>query len=364
MDVLETPGYMQWAKLHPRVRFELTPSGVPLARLEDFAGDPRVVDLLERGTYGHPDLLGRVASHTGCATDGIVLVPGASCGIFVALAATCRHTDTILVEEPVYDPITRVTSFLGLRVRSIRRDPETHFAVDVDRMEAGLREGTRAVVLTNLHNPSGQYIDRPMMADIAERCVRHDARLIVDEAYLESRFLGCGGPRWTAAKFGAHVTAVQSLTKVHGLAGLRIGWLLTGAETARRAEHVMDLLSVNNAAPSMSLAIQAYDHLEMLEDRFRRVQREGQGVYRDWLSGRSDVRGYPSFGAIFECLRLPPGVSSERFCPFLRDHYETQVTPGSFFGLDDHVRLGLVLPPGDLQEALRRLGAALAQFSP
>lgn len=267
-----------------------------------------------------------------------------------------------MVERPSYDPLDRVSSFLGLGRLPLERDASRGFDVSLDEIDAGLRQGARAVVVTNLHNPSGKWLSREAVGRIVDLCARAHATLVVDEVYLDAASLTAGHSRWTAAGLADNVVATGSLTKVYGLGGLRAGWLIASLELAERARDVMDLLSVENAAPAMTIAFHALSHLDILEARYRSVFDEGQPIFRRWLAQEPLVRGYENFGALFEWVGLPVGVNADRLSDLLAEDYEVRVVPGSFFGVDDHVRLGLTLPASELAEALSRISEALRRI--
>ena len=356
-------GYMHWAKTHPRATYELTSSNCRPTGAEVLALKMEHVNLEDDGVYGHPSLIGAIARRYGCGESGVVPVPGASSGIFIAVSSVAEPGDTVLVEQPVYDPIERVCSFLHLRVLPVRRAPADSFGVDVSTVEAGLKAGARAVVLTNLHNHTGQHLSPDTIGELAALCAPHDATLIVDEVYLDAAHLNKGQPRWTAANRAPNVIALNSLTKVYGLAGLRVGWMLTNDELADRARTIMDLLSVINSAPSASIAAHAFSVIDRLEDAFRRSYQQSQPVYRQWLDDEPLVRGYPSHGALFECVRLSDEVAADQLCAALRTEHDTRVTPGAFFGLPDHIRLSLRVSPEELAQALARVSKALRRIT-
>lgn len=354
--------YMRWAKVHRKVRYQLTDSGIPAPGDHEFETTCHQLDLDVKGTYGDPELISAIAERYHADPDGVVPVPGASSANFIALGTVLEHGETVLIEHPVYEPIALVAAFLGLRVIPLRRRPSLVFEIPVEDVEFGLRQGARAVVLTNLHNPSGQLLPVETVRQIASACSGAGATLIVDEVYLDSAHLNGKHPLWTAASVADNVIATSSLTKVYGLGGLRTGWLLTNPELAERARSIMDLLSVNNAAPASMLALRAFSQVNLLEERFRRIYREGQPVFRRWLAEQSLLTGYPSHGAIFECLRLPEGLSSARLNELLTAEYDTQVVPGRFFGLDDHIRISLTLNKSDLTVALSRVSDAVGRL--
>jgi aspartate/methionine/tyrosine aminotransferase len=356
-------GYMYWAKTRPRTRFELASSNArPVGR--DLLGlKPEEVILQSDDAYGYPPLIRAISQRYGFPETGVVPVPGASCGIFIGVAAVARPGDTIMVEHPVYDPIERVCDFLHLRKVTIDRAPARGFEPDFEQITKNLRAGAKALVLTNLHNPSAQVLSAERVGDLAERCAEYGSILIVDEVYLDSAHINLGAPLWTAANLAPNVIALNSLTKVYGLGGLRAGWMLLNDELADRARTIMDLLSVVNAAPSAAIATRAFAVIDCLEASFRETYGQCQPVYRQWLESEPTLTSYPSHGAIFECLKLPRGISSDRLCALLREEYDTQLTPGTFFGLPDHARISLSIGPDDLVEALARVSKAMQMLT-
>ncbi|UCE60547.1 MAG: pyridoxal phosphate-dependent aminotransferase [Phycisphaerales bacterium] len=365
MDILQEPSeeYLHWAKTHRRVRYELTGSGVPPADADDFDTPMSAVSLQVKGAYGDPQLIEALAARYNVPPDGIIPVTGASSGIFIALATSAGHGDGILVEHPVYDPISRVAAFLGLKVSILQRWPEAAFDVLTEDIEAWIGRGARAVVLTNLHNPSGQYLSQEAVQRIAQQCASAGATLIVDEVYLDAVGLVTGQPLWSAASVGDNVIAIGSLTKVYGLGGLRVGWLMTSPALAQRARQVIDLVIPENSAPSTSIALEAFAQINQFEDRYRRFHCEGQPVYRRWLEEEPLVRGYDDHGSIFVCMRLPAGVKPTALNDHLVTEYDTQVVPGEFFGLTNHIRLNVAVPPKNLTEALSRVSQALRGYT-
>jgi len=200
------------------------------------------------------------------------------------------------------------------------------------------------------------------MADLAELCRRYEAKLIVDEVYLDAVHLTQSTPRWTAANLGEHVVTTNSLTKVYGLGGLRMGWIIAAPALIERLQGILDAVNPCNATPSESLALRAFERIDTIEEKFRAAYTAGRQVYTEWLAGEDRVTGYPSFGALFECVRLPRGVSSGALNDLLGAKFDTQVVPGAFFEMDDHVRISLTPEPPLLCEGLNRLSTALDQL--
>lgn len=355
--------FLEWAKTHTRATYELTLSGVPPVEPTEFPFAADEVDIKVTGTYGHPVLLERIASRYGVHPTWVLPVTGTSTANFMALAIAADRGGPLLVEFPVYQPLMRAAEFLRLQTVSLTRDPRRHFAPDPDVVEQALRQGVTAVLLTDLHNPSGRLCPPETLAAIARLCDRYSAILIVDEVYRDFAHLNGGIPRTTAATLGDQVLTTNSLTKVYGLGGLRAGWLIAAPPWIALASRILDILCVDVPAPTASLAIRALENLERFEQRTRGIYRECAPIVTQWLESRRDVGGYGLDGAVFAYLGLPAGVDADEFTWFLRETFDTQVVSGAFFGEPDHIRVGFGVPPDRLREGLRRIGLALDRFA-
>ena len=355
--------YMQWAKLHPRVRYELTASGMPALTLVDLGLSADGMSLEITAPYGDETLRDAVAARYELEPTQVLPIASASFANFVALAAAAPAGGRVLIEHPAYEPMFKAAEVLKLDVGRLPRRVEPGCPVDLDALRDLLRQPTAAVLITNLHNPTGQYLPPATVREMATLCHEHGTTLIVDEVYLDAHWLTGRGERWTALTAGDNLVTTNSLTKLYGLGGLRIGWLGGPPALLERAKLVVDAVSPCLSAPAETIGREVLLNLAPLEERFRRAYEQGQPVFRHWLAEEQRVTGYPSCGAIFEAVRLPAGIRAHQLRDHLVQHHDTQVTPGAFFDMDDHVRIFIAGPPEDLAEGLQRVSAALTELS-
>ncbi len=351
--------YLHWSKTRPRARYNLAGSGVPSAEPTTFDTNLPAVTMTSKGPYGDPVLLEALANRYGVDINQVLPVPGTSMANFVSIAAAGQNGHPVAMESPVYDPITLSSLFLKIPILPLSRSPEDGFRVNQEELARALAAGAMLVMLTNLHNPSGQYIEAETILGIAEQCNKTGATLLIDEVYLDAVPIARGTSWWSAVTLANNIVITNSLTKVYGLSGLRCGWIVGPEDIILHAREVVNLLHVDLPTPSSELALRALDQFPTLENRHRAIHQAGQPIYRQWASGESRIRSYPNFGALFECFQLPPSVTSDQLEAHLVSKYETQVVPGRFFGIADHVRVSTALEPAELTEGLSRISQAL-----
>jgi histidinol-phosphate aminotransferase len=101
--------------------------------------------------------------------------------------------------------------------------PETDYTVDVDAILARVTPKTRLISVANPNNPTGTWLPREEMQRLVDN-VPEDVLIILDGAYAE--YLEDenyeAGISWVESR--QNVVMTRTFSKIHGLAGLRIGW--------------------------------------------------------------------------------------------------------------------------------------------
>jgi aspartate/methionine/tyrosine aminotransferase len=351
--------YMQWAKKRSASRFNLATSGLasfPLSQLPLKIED--LEPLTRGGDYGYPPLQEALAAHCGVSVENVVAATGTSMANQLAMAAILEPGDEVLVEHPTYELLLAALGYLQADIRRFARRPETGFAVDPSAIERAITPRTKLIVLTNLHNPSSVLTDEPALREIGGIARRVNARVLVDEVYLDAAF--DLAPR-SAFHLGPEFVITNSLTKVYGLSGLRCGWILADVELARRIWLLDDLFGVNAAHPAERMSVIAFKNFDRIRARSRAMLDANRQVLNQFLATRTDLETQPiRFGTTVFPKLLSGPVNA--FCELFRDKYDGTVAPGSFFEMPEYFRIGIGGELPHVAASLERLGAALDEF--
>ena len=360
--------YMEWAKTQSQAKCNLATSGLIGVPRAEFPLHLEDLEITAPGGYGYVPLLARLAVHTSAPEDCIVASAGTSMANHLAMAAVLEPGDEVLIEQPAYGPLLDVAHYLGARVKRLARRFESRYAIDLAELQRAVTSGTRLIVLTNLHNPSGALLSAEMLRAIGKLANRAGALVLVDEVYLEMIF---GKPAPFSFPIGQSIATTKenpfivttSLTKVYGLSGLRCGWILASPELARRMWLLNDLFSATGAHPAERLSVLAFDHLEQFRARASALLTANRALLDSFLDSRRDLECYrPSAGTVV-FPRLPHGYDPDAFFQLLREKFETTVVPGSFFEMPRHFRIGIGGDTRTLKAGLERLGGARDAFA-
>ena len=179
--------------------------------------------------------------------------------------------------------------------------PETELRTDVDAILARVSERTRAVFLANPNNPTGSYISFDEVRALRAKLPPH-VLLVLDAAYAEyvKRNDYEAGIELVATTPNTVMTRTYS--KIHGLAGLRLGW-------AYCPEGIADVLNrirgpFNVSAPALAAGIAA---IEDTDHETKSAEHNAQWL--PWLSSEIEKLGLkvsPSV-ANFVLVHFPAG---------------------------------------------------------
>jgi aspartate/methionine/tyrosine aminotransferase len=281
------------------------------------------------------------------------MADGTSMANMLAMAALIALGDEVVAEHPVYEPMVAAASFLGARIRYFSRaGPD--FALDPAAIEAALTEKTRLILLTNLHNPTGNLADQAVLRAIGTAAARVGAIVMVDEVYLDA----ASPTPSSAATLGDNFVATSGLTKVYGLSGLRCGWILAAPALAERMWRLNELFAVAQPHQAERLACIALSELDVIAAETPALLTRNRELANAFFASRAELEVAPMVHGITAFPRLISG-SVDALDSALRARYDTSIVPGRFFGLTDHFRIGVGGPTETVEGGLKRLGWAL-----
>jgi histidinol-phosphate aminotransferase len=233
----------------------------------------------------------------------------------------------------------------GMGARSVRVPLDGDLAHDLEAMAAAVHERTKLVIVCNPNNPTGTAVG----AEAFDRFVAslpEDVVLVVDEAYCEyaRRPDFPDALAWVARRPATIV--LRTFSKIHGLAGLRVGYGVADPELVGYLQRARHPFNVN--LPAQAAAVAALDDDEHVA-RSREVNERGM-AYLERELGALGIETTPS-DANFLLARTGAGV----YEPLLREG--VIVRPMGGFGLAEHVRVTVGLPEENekLVKALKHL---------
>ncbi len=222
-------------------------------------------------SQGHPDLRAAISAQTESATpDSIVVLNSPEEGIYLSLRALLEPEDHVIVLSPAYGSLVNLAAHITGNVSRWELQPgDGRWDLDLAALESMVTPRTKLIIVNFPHNPTGYLPDRATQTAIVDIARRHDTWLFSDEMYrgLEREPTD---RLPTATDLYERAIVLAGLSKVHGLPGLRAGWLDVRDEAVRQEIITWKFYtSICPPAPTEFLALAALQAQDAIVGRNR-----------------------------------------------------------------------------------------------
>ena len=145
---------------------------------------------------------------------------------------------------------------------SVNRVPldQRTFELNIDAfMQSALGWGSDMAVIASPNNPTGLSVPRKQLLDLCRHLAAHNCRLMVDESFVEFSRAGCTQSVEDAVVEHHNLVVIKSLSKVFGIAGLRLGYIVSAdTDFIQRLRRALPIWNVNGLAEEFLRTIGAY----------------------------------------------------------------------------------------------------------
>jgi len=348
-----------------RVRYDLAESGIqPLAVEELLALEPDPEAALRgmlatrlgyseaRGTAELRELIAGL--YREASPDDVLVTTGAIEANFLLCNVLLRPGDHVVAVYPAYQQLYSVPEAVGAEVSLWQLRRENGFRFDLDELRRLVTPRTRLIVVNTPHNPTGATLSQAELEQIYAIAEQAGAWLLSDEAYRWLELPGREPLAGPARDLGPRAISVGTLSKPFGLPGLRIGWLVAPVEIATACWGLRDYITLSPGKLSDFLATVALRHRDRLIARAHAIAARNLATLERWIEEREGLTDWvPPRGGLLGLLRYHLDVSSRELADRLAAEASVMLAPGSAFGFEGHLRIGLGAEPGHFAEGLR-----------
>ena len=181
--------------------------------------------------------------------DELTVVPGATYGIYTAIASIIEYGDEVIVLEPSYDSYVPAIETNGGKPVFVSLNE--HFEADFEAIKKAITEKTKAIIINSPHNPTGKIWKKADFEQLYQMIKDTEIMVISDEVYDlitfdENKFYSiCHHPELKNRSF-----AIFSFGKMFHITGWKVGYILAPEEltNAFRSVHQYLCFSVNTPA--------------------------------------------------------------------------------------------------------------------
>lgn len=315
-------------------------------------------------SHRYPDraataLRNALAARHGGSAEQIVLGNGSCEVLDLAARALLAPGQAAIIAPPCFPAYRSAVKRAHGRLVEVPLRADEAFAYRLDRIGAAIADDTRLIVIGNPNNPTGQGVEAADFGDWLDDLPPH-VTVLLDEAYRDYGDAQplADGP--ALVRGGRRLLVVRSFSKLHGLAGLRLGYAFGPADLIAKLDAQRPTYNANTPAQVAALAAlndQAHQRSS------RQLNAAGLEQLRNGLAalGLNCPPGQGNFVlADFGACGLDAGQIARQLAGTGID-----VKPGSAFGLPTYLRISVGLPAQNqrLLEALQKILINAARHS-
>ena len=178
------------------------------------------------------DLVKMLAEKEGVPENHIVLVAGSTEGLKIS-GLTFGSGGEIITCAPTFLSMMTYAELWGTEINWVPLNKDLDF--DLDEIEKRVSSKTKLVFLCNPNNPTGKLLPAQKVKDFCET-VSKKAIVFSDEAYYDYITEPNYPSMVDLVKQGKNVIVSRTFSKVYGLAGIRLGYLIAKPELAAKLQ--------------------------------------------------------------------------------------------------------------------------------
>jgi aspartate/methionine/tyrosine aminotransferase len=217
------------------------------------------------------------------------------------------------------------------------------------------------IAVTNPGNPTGAVLSRESREALLDAARETGAWLLVDEIYRGGEIDGAETDTFYGQYHRTIITS--SLSKSFACPGLRLGWIVAPEILVEEAAKRQDYTTIGSGILSQVLAAAVMEpkNRERLLGRGRALLREHADIVENWISTKNRWTWQRPAAGGMAFLRYDFDMPSETLSEDLRKEESVFVVAGSWFGIENHIRVGIGVTKEHLVEGLARLDRFLSR---
>jgi len=291
----------------------------------------------------------------------IVVTPGSSSGIFLAMLALLDPGDEVLVPDPAWFHYRTLIGLTGAKpVGMPIKFKDNTSSLDLRTTQRRVSKRTKILILNTPSNPTGLMLSRQVLEEAGEFAAKHNLWIISDEVY--EKIVYPGNTHISPASLPGlkeRTLTSNGFSKAYSMTGWRVGYLAGPTEVMEKVAALNGYTSLCASSISQRAALVGLTDQRIVGVINEMVERftKRRTMVLEALDNLPGIKAYPPQGAFYTWIDIRgTGMSSERFSSELMQKEKVGLLPGPLFGElgKGHVRISFSTGEDQLKEALER----------
>ncbi len=305
----------------------------------------------------------------------IVVSVGAKHTLFNLALALYEEGDEVVIPAPYWVSYPEQVRLAGAEPVIVDARPEDGYKLSPEALEGAITPKTKGVILCSPSNPTGAAYAPDALSAIADVLKKHDVWVVVDEIYARLVYGDFQQKSLLelAPELRERLVIVDGVSKTFAMTGWRIGWMLAPEHLAKACDKIQSQSTTNPSAVSQYAAIAALTGPQEPIEEMRKAFETRRARIVGGLNAIDGIRCGTPDGAFYAFVdvreivgKRAAGVVLEddvAIANYLLDEARCAVVPGTAFGAPGHLRISYAASEEQIDEGLRRIGAAVGKLA-
>lgn len=247
-----------------------------------------------------------IADYNKVEIDNIIVGNGATEIMF--LYAKSLKPKKVLIISPTFAEYERALKSTNCHTEYFQLREDEDFILNISRLKKTLDKNYDLLVICNPNNPTGKFIKKDILDDLAKFCMTKDTKILLDEAFIE--FVE-GNLKESILEYrNKNIFIIRALTKFFAIPGLRLGYGITfDKKLKEKIELSREPWSINAIAELATKILLEDDEYIEKSENWIRVEKEY--MYKK-LSNIEGIKTYKT-ETNFILVKLINGMKVEEF---------------------------------------------------
>ncbi len=305
----------------------------------------------------------------------IVVSNGAKHSLDNVFCALLDPGDEVLIPAPFWVSYPEMVKLNDGIPVILETNEENRFKVELEMLKKACSPKTKALVLNNPSNPTGQLYPAEDLKEIGEFCVANNIFIISDEVYEKLVYRGnsCVSIATFSEAIKEQTIVVNAVSKTYAMTGWRIGYTASGPEIAAAMAAIQSQTTSNPNAIAQKAAEQALSGPQDSVAEMLKAFDERRLFMYEKINSIEGLSALEPLGAFYLFANMSGTVgkkfegkeikNSDDFASLLLESKLVALVPGTGFGAPMHIRLSFATSLNNIKEGLDRVNAFVEELA-
>lgn len=304
---------------------------------------------------GDYDLIDQICNIYSCKRENVLITNGASEALSILLLAICNNRSLITCLNPYYLDLSFFSEKFGYRLKYYNLEANQNFNFDFGKFCEAFCDESCIAILNFPNNPTSIELSDEDYNNIINYAENKNKIVIFDEGtavsahktFIERNIHSCLN----------NCICINTMSKAYGLPGLRVGWIVASKAIIRECKMIKEIISICTSPLLQKVSCEILKQRQTLLSDYQRTIFQNTQSLVSYMNRFNRALEISRSSKNCSCclIKLSPMFSDYNFCADLYNSFDVLLTPGSCFGLDGYLRLGLGIDPNIFNQALNRI---------